>query len=177
VTQISATPTWIQISTALLTPLIALITVSILVFQYRLAKQRWRLDLYDKRYAAYWATIEYLSNIVTKKRLTYEEFKGLKTKFWKDSKDKEFLFGEDVQQFLHLIFEKGSELGIILNALNEDEKNEQNINLKKESVSWFSKQLEESSVLFRNYLVVERNWLREQFKKIMAIIRRIDTQI
>jgi len=176
-TQTTATPALIQLFSALLTPLITIITASILVLQYRLAKQRWRLDLYDKRYNVYSATMEYLSNIVAKKQLTYEEFKDLTTKFLRNSKDKEFLFGEDVQQFLHLLYERGSVLGIILNALNYDEKNENNVNEKKKLVSWFSEQFEVSSVLFRNYLIVERRWLREQFKKIMALIKRITSAI
>jgi hypothetical protein len=175
--QTSITPTWIQISTALLTPLIALITVSILVFQYRLAKQRWRLDLYDKRYAAYWATIEYLSNVVTEKQLTYAGFKDLRTKFMRKSMDKEFLFGEDVQAFLNLICEESSQLARILDALNDDEKKEQNINLKKESVSRFLKQLEVSKELFRNYLEVERSWLKDQFNKVMMLLKRVDTAV
>jgi len=176
-TQILDIPTWIQILSALLVPLIAFVTTTIIILQYKLAKQRWRLDLYDKRYAAYWTTIEYLSNIVTKKQLTYEEFKALRTKFLRNSKDKEFLFGEDVQQFLHLLYERSSDLGIILYALNYDEKNENNVNEKKKLVSWFSEQLEVPSVLFRNYLMVERSWMREQFKKIMALIKRITTAI
>jgi len=175
--QTSVIPTWMHILSALLVPLIALVTTTIIILQYILAKQRWRLDLYDKRYAVYQTTIEYLSNIVAKKQLTYEEFKDLRIIFLRNSMDKEFLFGEDVQQFLHLLSERGSDLGIILWALNEVEKNEKNINEKKKLVSWFSEQLEVSSVLFRNYLMVERNWLREQFKKIMAIIKRIDTAI
>lgn len=52
-THTSVIPAWIQtvsaLSSALLVPLIAVITAWILILQYYLAKQRWRLDLYDKR--------------------------------------------------------------------------------------------------------------------------------
>lgn len=34
---------------AFLMPLIAIVTATIVVLQYLLAKMRWRLDLYDKR--------------------------------------------------------------------------------------------------------------------------------
>jgi len=175
--QISVIPTWIQILSALLVPLIALVTTTIIILQYILAKQRWRLDLYDKRYTVYWTTIEYLTDIVTCKQLTYERFKDLRTKFMRSSMDKEFLFGEDVQQYLHVLSDKGSDLQIILYALKEDENNEMNINEKKILVSWFSEQFEVSSLLFRNYLMVERSRLRTQFKKLWRFLKRVGNDV
>jgi hypothetical protein len=93
----------IETLSGLLTPLIAIITTAILVLQYLLAKRRWRLDLYDKRYPVYLSTKEYLSFIDQTANVTHEEL----TKFLRNSKDKEFLFGDDVKEYLEHLYNKG----------------------------------------------------------------------
>ena len=149
-TQISVTPTWIQILSGLLMPLIAIITVTILILQYILAKQRWRLDLYDKRYPVFSATMEYIGYIVKEKKITDEEW----WKFLRNSKDKVFLFGEDVQQFLKELYERGSDFRIIL---KEEEKLDADfVNQKAKLVDWFSKQFGVSIELFKKYLAIDK---------------------
>lgn len=54
----------LEISKSLLTPTLAAVGTVILILQYRLAALRWKLDLYDKRYPVYTATMDYIANIM-----------------------------------------------------------------------------------------------------------------
>jgi len=99
-----------------LTLLIAVITVSILVLQYFLAKKRWRLDLYDKRYPVYLATMEYLSSVMQHTNATDENL----FKFLRNSRDKEFLFGKDIQDHLQVLYEEGMRLNCIRQQLQSE---------------------------------------------------------
>ena len=154
-TQISVTPTWIQIFSALLTPLIALITVSILVLQYRLTKQRWRLDLYDKRYPIFLTTMEYLGFIARDRKITVEDL----NKFLRNSRDKEFLFGNDVQQFHNELYNKGVEFKKYISIVNSrtlpDEEHRKLVEKEAELFEWFLKQFDASRALFIKYLAID----------------------
>jgi hypothetical protein len=146
----------IEIVSAFLTPIIGVTTVTILVLQYYLARRRWRLDLYDKRYPVYLATMQYLSFILQSARVTDEEL----FKFLRNSKDKEFLFGKDVQQYLDELYRKGVNLNFRTierqNERIEDSKRRQLIKEEHELLEWFSKQFEVSKKLFGEYLTIDK---------------------
>lgn len=90
----------------LLTPIIAIITVSILVSQYYLAKQRWRLDLYNKRFKIYIIVLKHLTLIATSTNLSeYDNFE-----FIRNAREKEFLFKNDINDFIEEIYSRGNDL-------------------------------------------------------------------
>ncbi|MDP2959834.1 MAG: hypothetical protein Q8N71_00290 [candidate division Zixibacteria bacterium] len=82
--QTSVIPALIQTVSALLVPLIAVVTAWILILQYYLARQRWRLDLYNKRYPVFFATKQYIGNILINAKVTNQEL----FKFLIDTRDK-----------------------------------------------------------------------------------------
>jgi hypothetical protein len=146
----------IQTLSGFLTPIIAITTAIILVLQYLLAKRRWRLDLYDKRYPVYLATMEYLSLIMQKADIAQEEL----LKFLRNSKDKEFLFGSDVREYLNELYSKGVDLmrhtRLTRRENVEEEKRLRYIDEETELVEWFSKQSEVSKKLFGDYLTIDK---------------------
>jgi hypothetical protein len=157
--QISVIPAWIQIvsalSSALLVPLIAFVTTLILIFQHRLEKQRWRLDLYDKRYRVFEATMEYLRYIKIERYITDDVMRN----FIRNSKEKDFLFGEDVQQFLNDLFNKGIDfqrhaLKTDNNRTLPEEKYQRLVDEEAALFDWLFKQSEAARDLFKRYLSI-----------------------
>ena len=61
---------FLELLSALLTPVIAVVATMIAIFQYRTERQRWRLDMFDKRYPIYLATMSYISAVVQKGDMT-----------------------------------------------------------------------------------------------------------
>jgi hypothetical protein len=143
----------IKMSSALLTPVIAVISAIILINQYRLQKLRWRLDLYDKRYRVFLNTMEFLSFVVARHNVDDDSL----TKFLRGSKDKEFLFGDDIKDYLDELYSKGLDLQLIETELKDTPVREEwNAKVKKSSqlFQWFTKQFEVSKRLFREYLAI-----------------------
>lgn len=143
----------IQTFSALLTPVLGITGAIILILQYYLQKMRWRLDLYDKRYPVFQATMDYLSFIKQHNSLSHDEW----YKFLRNSKDKTFLFGKDVQDFIQLLYNKGvdfQEIGSVLNTLPVGEKRSQAVKNQSELFKWFCEQFDKSKELFGDYLKV-----------------------
>ena len=89
-----------------LTPVIAVIATMIAIFQYRTERQRWRLDMFDKRYPIYNATMTYLASITQNGTATEEN----RNKFLQDTRDGELLFGPEVSAYLKLLHTKSVNL-------------------------------------------------------------------
>jgi len=146
----------IETISGFLTPLIAIITIAILYWQFRLEKNRWRLALYDKRYPVYLSTREYLRFIIRHATVTQEEL----DKFRRNSKDKEFLLGVDVKKYLDELYSKGNQLMRYTRRLRKEDIEEQKriklIDDEENLNDWFRKQFEESKKLFGEYLTIDK---------------------
>ena len=155
-TQISVSPAWIQTLSGLLTPIIAVVTAIILILQYLLAKQRWRLDLYDKRYPIHLATMQYISIILQDARVTNEEL----MKFLRTSKDKHFLFGKDVEKLLDDLYKKGVELKHCQDILERgnlaEDKRLSLIDKEDALILWFKEQYGVATATFKRYLAIDK---------------------
>lgn len=146
----------IQTLSGLLTPVIAVVTASILILQYLLAKRRWRLDLYDRRYPVYLASMEFLSLIMQNANVSREEL----VKFLRNCKDKEFLFGNDVKEHLEKLYNKGVDLmrhTSLTEAGNmEKEKRLKWIDEEMNLIAWFGNQFDVSKRIFGAYLAITK---------------------
>lgn len=124
--------------------------------QYVLAKQRSKLDLYDKRYPIFLATMEYLGFIARDRKITGEEL----NKFLRNSRDKEFLFGNDVQQFHNELYNKGVEFKKYISIVNSrtlpDEEHRKLVEKEAELFEWFLKQFDVSRTVFKKYLAIDK---------------------
>lgn len=138
-----------------LTPVLAVTTGTILVLQYLLAKSRWRLNLYDKRYPVYLTTMEYLSSIVKNANLKQDEL----MKFLRNSRDKDFLFKKDIQEHLEQLYTRGVDLMTIGRKLENapvGDNRSQLVDKESELFEWFSKQFEITKGLFGEYLRIDK---------------------
>ena len=112
--------------------MLAFTTGTIIVLQYLLAERHWRLSLYDKRYPVYLATKEYVDFIGDHASINDDELH----KFLRNCKDKEFLFGEDIQEYLGELHDKGKDLKSQVNRLSDADrsKEEREAIIKKQEV-------------------------------------------
>jgi hypothetical protein len=95
-----------DLSSALLTPIIAIVTTIILINQYRLEKRKLRLQLFEKRYPVYLATMEYITTMMRDGKSTSEA----QASFIRDSRDRVFLFDKDIHQFLDDLWKQSIDL-------------------------------------------------------------------
>jgi hypothetical protein len=99
-------PGWIVILSALLTPAIALAVGWISYAQYRINRNKLRLDLWERRYAIFTATMTFVDRIVAEGDGRDEGRRD----FDLGTHGKEFLFGKDVVNYLKLLRDKSVDL-------------------------------------------------------------------
>lgn len=86
----------IEVFTALLTPTVTILGIYIAVQQYRLAKEKHRIEIYDRRMKIYATAIELIRN--AKRNFTIDE--DIYYKFEEGIAEAEFLFGKEVVALL-----------------------------------------------------------------------------
>lgn len=142
----------------LLAPVIALVTVSILVMQYRLSKQRWRLDLFDKRFAVYQQTKEYIRHINANAGINSEDLEQFKAK----SRDSDFLFSKSIRDYLKLLYDKGLRLQSNKNRMagmsreQDTDAWDRECDIQDEILDWFLEQPDIAKEKFTKYLRLEK---------------------
>jgi hypothetical protein len=140
----------------ILTAMIAVITVSILVLQYRLERSRWRLALYDKRYPIFNNTMVYITDVIKAADVTTER----NMQFLRETKSQELLFGPEVATFLTSLYKKGVELSTTTTIADapriDEEKRKKLIEKQQTIVLWFGDQLQATKDVFEPYLRISK---------------------
>ncbi len=95
-----ALPCGIQLLQALLTPVVAILAVTIAFFQWRTGHQKMVIDLFDRRMKIYTDCRDVLRPIVSSPSATTDQ-NGID--FIRASADAEFLFGEKVVEYLEKV--------------------------------------------------------------------------
>ena len=107
---IDAVPTsdssWIDILSALLVPIIAVVGVYIAYQQYRINVQRLRHETYERRLAVYKCVQRYLSEILRDAKTTYARA----LQFNSDASEAAFLFDNSVQKKIDEIYKKSLDM-------------------------------------------------------------------
>lgn len=88
--------TWIQVLQALLTPTIGIIAAYVAWQQYRLAKQKHDIDIFNRRMQVYKTTIAFLVKCERTHSISEEDFYA----WLMDAADAEFLFGQEIVDFI-----------------------------------------------------------------------------
>ena len=78
----------------MLTPAIAILTVLIAVAQYRLAKAKFRHELYERRSAVYKATMKFIAQVTSGGNAKLDELQA----FLRDTSEAAFLFTKRAKQ-------------------------------------------------------------------------------
>ena len=122
----SQLPQWVQVASALLTLLIAAIVTYIAFMQWRTAQAKLALDLFEKRIAVYDLVREAISIINTHGKVD----ETADRKLLEAMNASEFLFGDDIREYLEAMWKKFSKMRVAQSQLeNSDEK------IRKKAVS------------------------------------------
>lgn len=145
----------LQILSALLTPVIAVVTTYIAIQQYRTNRLRIRLDLFEKRYAIYEGAKDFIFLVVRDGDLPNEAFFKLSD----ETQDAFFLFGRNVDGYIDILREKGARLKSLRERLSDQSLavGEERSTLSAESAelsAWFGRQVLDSKRVFKKYLRV-----------------------
>jgi len=99
-------PSLIDILSALLVPMIAVIGVYIAYQQYRINGQRLRHETYERRLAVYKCVQRYLSEILRNGKTTYDRV----LQFYSEASEAAFLFDKSVQNKIDEIYKKSIDM-------------------------------------------------------------------
>jgi hypothetical protein len=139
---------------AWLTGLTALLAAWIAYQQYRTAKNRLRLDLFDRRWAVYSALIVLVDTVVRNGRAELSEI----FEYSAVTSRAEFLFDKQVVDYLERVRKQAVELRRLHGQLHDEERfpigPERNRVAEQDSrlLEWFVAQVQESRGVFRRYL-------------------------
>lgn len=96
----------IEISKALLTPIIAVVTAYIAYQQWKTNQQKLFLDLYDRRLKVYEEVRQILSIILRDAKASYDDL----LKFRRAVSEADFLFGPEISEYIDEIYQHGVNL-------------------------------------------------------------------
>jgi hypothetical protein len=145
----------IKIFSALLTPIIAIVTTYIAVQQYRLSKFKVRHELFERRLAVYKAVMEFISSTSRHKSNVDESA----VRMIRETADSYFIFKTDIAEYIRVLYDKGIDLSTINLELSDPtmERGERKLKSKERSdmLKWFGQQYDITSDKFRKYLALE----------------------
>ena len=104
-----------DILSALLGPIIAAIVAYIAVQQYKLAKIKVRIALFDRRNKVFETVMGFLSGIVQKANVTNEELH----KLLRESRESYILFKEDISVYINELYKKAIRLQFVRGRLDD----------------------------------------------------------
>ena len=145
----------IQVLSALLTPVIAVVTTYIAIQQYRTSRLKFKLELFEKRYAIYQGVKKFILSAVREANLSNDDFFKLN----EETQDAFFLFDERVDKYTDELRSKGARLKYLNEKLADQSLSigEERSKLAEEDAElniWFGNQLLESKQVFKKYLCV-----------------------
>jgi hypothetical protein len=145
------------IVTAALTPIIGLTTVYIAIQQYKAARRKLKLDLYDRRYKVYEALMRFLKEVV----VSGGDVIIAQRQFLIDTNESAFLFGKEVNSYLELILQGCRNKWLYDYRLSKRDLPADYERLKMadeeaELIKWLSEQLNQAKEIFGKYISLEK---------------------
>jgi hypothetical protein len=136
---------------AFLTFIIGGLVVFVARSQYLLARERFKLDLFEKRFAVYKGVQSFLTNIMRDAKVTIE----ILIQFRAKTQDSIFLFDDEITKYLKGVDEKALKFHEIAEELKDLPKGDQRSKLAKEHTKllrWLFDQLPKLKDIFSPYL-------------------------
>ncbi len=157
----------IQVLSALLTPLIAVLAAYIACQQWRTNHLRLRHELFDRRYALYEKIASFMAEILVQGKVPA----NAETQFLRDTKATIFLFDKEIWEFTEQIYHKA----VALHALEMMLENLQgkdradNVAKQREIKDWLGSQLQDCTTRFSRFLSLgERLTMSRSQKKLLC---------
>lgn len=150
---------WIDISSGLLTPLIALLAAFIAWQQYKINKLRLRHETYERRVKIYKNVQKFLSEISANGHTKFDRCH----EFYSEASEAAFLFDNEVMEFIDHLYDRGIELAERREELypSDGSSGVQGAgrgvvaSRRAELFKWFVNQLSESKELFRKHIGIK----------------------
>lgn len=130
----------IDISIALLTPVIAILGAYIAFQQWRTNSLRLKHELFEKRYKIFEATKTYIGSVLTHGTLNHEDA----YKFLTGTKGALFLFDDSIVEYLEHLHKQGIKLIKLVKAEEFDKEHELFL--------WFNSEINKIDSVFKEYL-------------------------
>ena len=149
----------VDILSAALTPLIAVIALYIAYQQFRINRSRLSHELYERRLAVFKAVRSFLSDILHEGKTDFQRV----TQFYAHVAEADFLFDRDVTDLREIIYKRGLKLAQLHEELYPSDgspglpvgkKRSQIAHEQSEMLKWFSDQLVEIKAIFGKYLSI-----------------------
>jgi hypothetical protein len=145
-------PHWTAYLTALALPAIALIAAWIAFRQSQIARNKLKLDLFEKRMTVYQAVCDALSVAAARGKLTHEE----EVKYFVGTRAAQWLFGPGVFRYLNeTLWHKILDLGLhntMSEGLGDDEERIKHLRARTDTMKWLAAQHKEFDKLCADYL-------------------------
>jgi len=147
---------WIQILSALLTPLIVAIAVYVARQQWRTAHTKFRRDYYERRLPIYRAAMTLVATAMTKRTVSNEDLRGFGIK----TTEARFFYNDEIAKFLEEMQQQALDLQICHKMMKEaptvDERQQYADGWSKRA-KWFSDLPNEINAKFSPFLSKESN--------------------
>ena len=142
----------------ILPTVIASFAVYIAWRQHQTARNKLKLDLFDRRFKVYGGVIDLLSTVLRDGQVHSDDL----TKYHVETNAKEFLFDDDIVEFMAEVRKNAIVLRQVnqqLQSLRDDREKERHqlAGDDAELCRWFAEQLELAPSKFENYLGFKRN--------------------
>lgn len=147
-------PHWTAYVTALLTPVVAILGAAIAYRQWRIAQNKLKLDLFDRRFSVYHAARELLASIMTSGRAKDPEV----IKFVMATREAKWLLNDDVAEYLDKqIYHKAIDLQRLeaeLEGVGVGTVRSKNVQEQADIKKWFVRQYEVLDEKFDPFLTL-----------------------
>jgi hypothetical protein len=145
----------IDISAALLTPIIAILAAYIAWQQWHTNRNKLKLDLFDRRFQILENVRKFIAPILTSGTVEH----GADIQFLRDTKSARFLFQDDAKilSLINEIYERA----VRLDTLEKTEKGgshqtlTNNLNKQNEIKEWYAEKLTTIDDIFKKYLILK----------------------
>ena len=144
------TPHWTAYLSALLTPTGAVFAIIIAYRQWRIAQNKLKLDLFEKRLAVYSCVSEFIANRASRSTDATEDIK-----FLRGIESAQWLYDKSIVEYISGLWHKSADLACLVSELDgmppSDERNEK-VRAKHSLLKWFNDQHEVISKKFAPFL-------------------------
>ena len=148
-------PHWTAYVSALLVPVVAIFGSIIAFQQWRTARNKLKLDLFDRRFAVYHAARSLLASIFSSGKAKDEEV----FKFLSGTREAKWLLNDDIAKYLEKeLYHKALDLQCLASELEGvpvGEERSRNVQKQSEIKTWFSQQYDVLDQKFSAYLELE----------------------
>jgi hypothetical protein len=146
-------PHWTSVLSALITPVVAIVVVYIAYRQWLTAKDKLKLDLFEKRFKVYEASIKFISSIINNNGMVSNEDMN---DFIFNKNCSKWLFNEEIYGYLsEQIYERAIDLNVLNMELKDMGEGDQRTNIahnQGEIRKWFNSQYRILDELFYPFL-------------------------